>query len=31
MTWQATKRYVQRPDAFGLVLHGLPPIWPFAI
>jgi hypothetical protein len=21
MTWQATERYVQRPDAFGLVLH----------
>ena len=24
--WQATKRYVQRANAFGLVLHGLPPI-----
>jgi hypothetical protein len=25
-TWQATKRYMQRANAFGLVLHELPPI-----
>jgi hypothetical protein len=28
MTWQATKRYVQRANAFELVLHELPPIRP---
>jgi hypothetical protein len=40
MSWQATKRYVQRANAFGLVLHELPPIrawdlkcclWPSAL
>jgi hypothetical protein len=28
MTWQATKRYVQRANAFELVLHELPSLRP---
>jgi hypothetical protein len=27
MTWQSTKSYVQRANAFGLVVHRVPPIW----